>query len=316
MAELSMREAYGRALADTGAANPKIVALDVDTSASTFSNFFAERFPERFFNIGIAEPCMVDVAAGLALGGFIPFINGFASLLSLRALEQIRTCICYARTNVKIAASYAGLSDFKDGATHYSISDLANVRALPGMTVIVPADAAETAAWVPIISKFDGPVYLRISRAGALPVFQAGTQLEIGKGLTLRPGNDLTLVATGAMVGRSVLAAEQLAALGIDARLVEIHTLKPFDTELILQAAQETGALVTAEEHNLVGGLGSAVAETLSDAYPVPLERVGIHDRFCPTGRDLDTLMDACGLSVAEIVEAGKRVLNRKRRIK
>ena len=142
----------------------------MDTSVSTLSSFFAARFPERFFNIGIAEPCMVDVAAGLALGGFIPFINGFASLLSLRALEQIRTCVCYARTNVKIAASYAGISDFKDGATHYSITDLANLRALPGMTVIVPADAAEAAAWVPLVAEFDGPVYLRISRAGALPV--------------------------------------------------------------------------------------------------------------------------------------------------
>ena len=181
MTELSMREAYGRALAEYGAANPQIVVLDVDTSASTLSSFFAGRFPERFFNIGIAEPCMVDVAAGLALGGTIPFINGFASLLALRALEQIRTCVSYARTNVKIAASYAGLSDFKDGATHYSISDLANLRALPGMTVIVPADAAETAAWVPIVAEFDGPVYLRISRAGALPVFQAGTKLEIGR---------------------------------------------------------------------------------------------------------------------------------------
>jgi transketolase len=312
MAELSMREAYGRALAELGAVDPKVVALDVDTSASTLSNFFAQRFPNRFFNIGIAEPCMVDVAAGLALGGYIPFINGFASLLALRALEQIRTCICYARTNVKIAASYAGLSDFKDGATHYSISDLANMRALPGMTVIVPADAAEAAAWVPIVARFDGPVYLRISRAGAVPVYRAGSALQIGKGLMLRPGHDLTLVATGAMVGRCAVAAEQLAAQGIDARLLEIHTLKPLDRDLLLQAAEETGALVTAEEHTVIGGLGSAVAETMADAHPVPLERVGIHDVFCPTGRNLDTLMDACGLSVAEIISAARRVLERK----
>ena len=313
MAELAMREAYGRALAEYGMQHPNVVALDVDTSVSTLSSFFAMRFPERFFNIGIAEPCMVDVAAGLALGGFIPFINGFASLLSLRALEQIRTCVCYARTNVKIAASYAGLSDFKDGATHYSITDLANLRALPGMTVIVPADAAEAAAWVPIVAEFDGPVYLRISRAGALPVFQAGTKLEIGKGLTLRNGQDLTLVATGAMVGRCARAADELAKQGVDARLLELHTLKPLDCDLLLQAARETGALVTAEEHTIIGGLGSAVAETLADAYPVALERVGILDRFCPTGRDLDTLMDFCGLSVAEIVAAAQRVLGRKR---
>jgi transketolase len=313
MPELSMREAYGQALAEFGATHPDVVALDVDTSASTLSSYFAQRFPERFFNIGIAEPCMVDVAAGLALGGYIPFINGFASLLALRALEQIRTCVCYARTNVKIAASYAGISDFKDGATHYSITDLANLRALPGMTVIVPADAAETAAWVPIVAEFDGPVYLRISRAGALPVYRTGTKLEIGKGLTLRDGKDLTLVATGAMVGRCTRATEELAKLGIHARLLEIHTIKPLDRDLLRQAAEETGALITAEEHSIIGGLGSAVAETLAETHPVPLERVGIQDRFCPTGRNLDTLMDACGLSVTEIVTAAQRVLERKK---
>ncbi len=312
MTELSMREAYGRALAELGAVNSRVVALDVDTSMSTLSNFFAQRFPERFFNIGIAEPCMVDVAVGLALGGQIPFINAFASLLALRALEQIRTCVCYARTNVKIAASYAGISDFKDGATHYAITDLANMRALPGMTVIVPTDAAEAADWVPLVADFDGPVYLRLSRAGALPVHPAGSSLQVGKGRTLRTGSDLTLVATGAMVGRCVLAAEQLSAQGIHARLLEIHTLKPLDSDLLLEAAEETGALVTAEEHNIIGGLGSAVAEVISEGCPVPLERVGIQDRFCPTGRDLEPLMDACGLSVDAVVSAAKRVLARK----
>jgi transketolase len=312
MAELAMRQAYGQALAEYGGLNPNVVALDVDTSASTLSNIFAERFPERFFNIGIAEPCMVDVAAGLALGGCIPFINAFASILTLRALEQIRSCVCYARTNVKIAASYAGVSDFKDGATHYSITDLANVRALPGMTVIVPSDASEAAAWVPLVAEFDGPVYLRISRAGAIPVYQTGSPLQIGKGRTLRSGKDLTLVATGTMVGRCAAAADQLAAQGIDARLLEMHTLKPIDRELLLQAAEETGALVSAEEHTIIGGLGSAVAEALAEGYPAPLERIGICDHFCPTGRDLDKLMDACGLSVVEIVAAAERVLERK----
>jgi transketolase len=312
MTELSMREAYGAALAEYGTTHPQVVALDVDTSASTLSNIFAQRFPERFFNIGIAEPCMVDVAVGLALGGFTPFINGFASILSLRALEQIRTCVCYARTNVKIAASYAGLSDFKDGATHYSITDLANLRALPGMTVIVPSDAAQAAAFVPLVAEHDGPVYLRISRAGALSVPPSGNELKIGKGRELRRGKDLTLVATGAMVGRSALAAELLAIQGIDARLLEIHTLKPIDRDLILQAAAETGALVSAEEHSIIGGLGSAVAEVLADACPVPLERVGIQDRFCPTGCNLDVLMDACGLAVTDIVAAARRGLARK----
>lgn len=312
MTEIAMRQAYGQALAEYGALNPSVVALDVDTSASTLTTYFAERFPERFFNIGIAEPCMVDVAAGMALGGMVPFINAFASILSLRALEQIRSCVCYARTNVKIAASYAGVSDFKDGATHYSISDLANVRALPGMTVIVPADAAETAAWVPVVAEFDGPVYLRISRAGAIPVHRGDLPLEIGKGRTLRAGKDVTLAAAGTLVGRCLKAAEQLAAEGIDARLLEIHTLKPLDRDLLLQAAAETGALVTAEEHTIIGGLGSAVAETLAEGCPVPLERVGIRDHFCPTGRDLDKLMDHCGLSVSDVVAAAHRALERK----
>ncbi len=313
MAEMAMREAYGRALADYGAVNPNLVALDVDTSASTLSGFFAARFPDRFFNVGIAEPSMVDVAAGLALGGFTPFINGFASILSLRALEQIRTCVCYARTNVKIAASYAGISDFKDGPTHYSITDLANLRALPGMTVIVPADAAEAADWVPLVAEHDGPVYLRISRAGSLPIHQPGSPLQLGKGRILREGSDLTIVAMGSMTGRSLAAAEILAIEGIQTRLLEMHTLKPLDNDILLQAAAETGAIVTAEEHNIIGGLGSAVAENLMETLPVPMERVGIRDFFCPTGRDLDKLMDACGLSVYAVVEAARRALARKK---
>ncbi len=314
MPEIPMREGYARALAELADRDQAIVALDVDTAASTLSKFFAERHPERFFNVGIAEPCMVDVAVGLALGGFIPFVNGFAALLSLRALEQVRTNVCYARTNVKIAASYAGLSDFKDGATHYAFTDLANLRALPNLTIIVPADAGEAAAWVPILAAYQGPVYLRISRAPALPVYQPGTHLEIGKGLTLRDGSDLSLVTLGAMTGRCLKAANLLAAQGVQARVLEIHTLKPLDHELILKAARETGALVTAEEHALTGGLGSAVAELLGENEPTPLQRVGIPDRFCPTARDLDKLMDACGLSVDEIVSASQNVLERKKR--
>jgi transketolase len=306
-----MREAYGRALAEYAASHPGVVALDVDTSASTLSSFFAKRFPERFFNIGIAEPAMVDVAVGLALGGAIPFANAFACLLSLRALEQVRTCVCYARTNVKLVAGFAGLSDYKDGATHYSMTDLANVRALPNLTVIAPADAPEAAAFVPLVAEVDGPVYLRISRASTLPAHDA-LPLEIGKGLVLRPGADLTIVATGAMVGRSRRAAEHLTAEGVGARLIEIHTLKPLDRGLILQAAEETGALVTVEEHSVIGGLGGAVAEALAEGRPVPLERVGILDRFCPTGRDPESLLDACGLSEADICRSARRALERK----
>jgi transketolase len=310
--DMSMREGYGRALAEYGALNPDVVVLDVDTSASTLTNFFARRFPERFFNIGIAEPCMVDVAVGMALGGKIPFANGFAALLALRAVEQIRTCVCYARTNVKIGSSYAGLSDFKDGATHYSITDIAIMRALPEMTVIVPADALEAGKWVPVIAEYDGPVYLRISRAATIPVHDEAIELEIGKGIRLRDGSDVTLVAAGSMVGRSLRAAEQLAGEGIDARVLEIHTVKPIDKDLILAAAEETGALVAAEEHSVIGGLGGAVAEVLSGYRPTPLELVGVADVFARTGPDPDTLMDAYGLAVGDVAAAAKRALARK----
>lgn len=312
MGEISMREAYGRALADYAEHNLKVVAVDVDTSASTLTHFFASKYPERFFNVGIAEPGAVDVGVGLALGGCIPFVNAFAALLALRSLEQIRTCVCYARTNVKIAASYAGLSDFKDGPTHFAVTDIANLRALPNMTVIVPADAAEAAAFVPLVAEYDGPVYLRISRGSTLAVHQAGDDLQIGKGIVRRKGSDMTLIATGSMVGRSLLAAEELASTGVNAGVVEIHTIKPLDKDLILKVARATGAVVTVEEHSLIGGLGSAVAETLTEGCLVPMERVGIADAFCPTGRNVDGLLDACGLSVADIVSACKKVMKRK----
>jgi transketolase len=307
-----MREGYGRALAEYGELNPDVVVLDADTSASTLSHFFAQRFPQRFFNIGIAEPCMVDVAVGLALGGKIPFVNAFAALLSLRAVEQIRTCVCYACTNVKLAAGYAGLSDFKDGPTHHAILDIAMMRALPEMTVIVPADALEAGKWVPVVAEYEGPVYLRLSRAATLPVHDESLQVEMGKGITLREGSDLTIIGTGSMVGRSLLAAEKLAQEGLSARVLEIHTIKPLDVDLIRQAAEETGALVTAEEHSVIGGLGGAVAEALGEGHPVPLERVGVADTFTCTALDPESLMDACGLAVGDIVSAARQVRARK----
>ena len=312
MAEQEMREAYGRALAEYGQVNPDVVVLDADTSSSTLSCYFAERFPDRSVNVGIAEPCMIDVAVGLALGGQIPFVNGFAALLSLRAMEQIRTCVCYARTNVKIAAGYAGVSDFKDGPTHHSIVDLALMRALPEMTVIVPADALEAAAWVPLVAEHDGPVYLRISRASTIPVHDRPPELVIGRGIVLRGGSDVTLVATGAMVGRSLRAAQALDAKGIDARVIEVHTIKPLDAQVVADAAAETGAVVTAEEHSVVGGLGGAVAEVLGERCPVPLQRVGIADRFACTAPDPETLMDVCGMAVEDIVAAAERAIAQK----
>ncbi len=310
--QVPMRQGYGLALAEYGAADERVVVLDADTSSSTLSCLFAERFPQRFINVGIAEPCMVDVAVGLALGGMIPFVNGFAALLALRALEQVRTCVCYARKNVKIAAGYAGLSDYKDGPTHHAITDIAIMRALPEMTVIVPADAAEAAAWVPLVAGWDGPIYLRLSRAATISVHDGLVRVAIGKGLTLRNGTDVTLVSTGSMVGRALLAAEHLAREGIDARVLEIHTIKPLDVDLIRQAAEETGAIVTAEEHSVIGGLGGAVAEALSAARPVPLERVGVPDAFARTAPDPESLMDASGLAVGDVVTAARRALSRK----
>ncbi|MCJ7738962.1 MAG: transketolase family protein [Anaerolineae bacterium] len=312
MSDMHMRKGYALALAEYAATNPDIVVLDADTSSSTMSNLFAERFPERFFNVGIAEPCMIDMAVGFAAAGKIPFANGFAALLSLRALEQVRTCVCYARQNVKLASTYAGLSDYKDGATHHAITDIAILRSLPEMTVIVPADAIEAGLFVPLVAEYDGPVYLRINRSATINVHAPSAPLEIGKGIIRHEGDDVAIVATGSMTGRSVRAAERLAQQGISATVVEIHTIKPLDAELIRQVAARTGAIVTAEEHTVIGGLGSAVTEALCDGRPVPVERVGIYDSFMRTGTGPEPLLDNCGLAITDVVAATERVLKRK----
>lgn len=314
MAEMSQREVYGRTLAEYGDTNPNVVVLDADTSSSTFTNFFANRHPERFFNIGIAEPCMVDFGVGLALGGYLPFVNAFAAFLSLRAIEQVRTCVAYAETNVKLVGHYAGVSDFKDGPTHNCIIDLGVMRSLPGMTVIVPADANEIRNWIPVIAEHVGPLYFRISRAETLPVHPAGVHPQIGKAMRLREGRDATIMATGSMVGRSLKAADTLMEMGISARVLEFHTIKPLDLEAICQAAEETRAVVTAEEHSILCGLGSAVAEVLSEHCPTPLVRVGINDTFARTSLDPDSLMDAFGMSIEDVVNGVKRAMEKKAR--
>jgi len=308
---VSMRVAYGKALADYGTVNPNVVVLDADVSASTQSHYFAARFPERFFNLGVAEAGMVDVAVGLALGGKIPFANTFAFLLSLRAAEQVRTCVAYAQTNVKLAAGYGGLSDSYDGPTHHSVCDLAVMRAMPNLAVVVAADAVEVQQAVPAVAEYPGPVYLRISRAEVPVIFDKGHPFRMGEGVLLRQGGDLTLIGTGTMVARCLEAAEALAGEGIEARVVEIHTLKPLDRDLILRCGRETGALVTAEEHSVIGGLGSAVAEVVGEACPVPMKRVGLQDCFAETG-GYDELLARYGLDDAHIVAAARRVLKRK----
>lgn len=312
MNDMPQREAYGRALAEYGAVDEKIVVLDADTSSSTLTHFFASKFPERFFNIGIAEPCLVDFGVGLSIGGFTPFVNAFAAFLSLRAVEQIRTCIAYADTNVKLVGHYAGLSDFKDGPTHNCIVDVSVMRSLPNMTVIVPSDNNQIKNWLPIIADHQGPLYFRMSRDKSLPVHPEDVAPEIGKGIVLREGKDVTLIANGTMVGRSLLAADVLKAQGISAKVLEIHTVKPLDVEAVCSAASETGAIVTAEEHTIIGGLGGAVSEALAENCPTPLIRVGVKDRFALTSLDAESLMDYMGLRPEDIANAAIQVIKRK----
>ncbi len=307
-----MRKELGRALADYGHLNGNVVVLDADASNSTMTILFREAHPERFFNVGIAEPGMIDTAVGMALAGKIPFVSAFAAMLCYRGLEQIRTCVAYNRANVKLLAGYAGVSDFKDGPTHHSVFDLAVMRAMPNMTVVTATDGAELKELIPAVAEYPGPVYLRISRADVPTVPGRNSAVEIGKGRPLREGRDLTLVATGIAVHRSLEAAELLEREGISARVLEIHTLKPLDRELVLRAAAETGALVTVEEHSIVGGLYGAVAEALSRERPTPAVPVGIRDTFVCTGPDPESLWDFCGLGPQDIARAAREALEKK----
>jgi len=308
----SIRDAFGRALVKLGEKNKKVVVLDADVSTSTRTAFFQNKFPDRFFNFGVAEGNMMDVAAGLALVGKIPFVSTFSSLASLRALEQIRTSIAYPKLNVKIAGGYGGLSDFKDGPTHHSICDLAIIRSIPNMTLIVPADAIETEKAVYAVAQYVGPVYLRLSRAEVPVIFDENYKMEIGKGNLLKDGTDVTLIATGIMVVRVLKAAKVLKEEKIDARVIEIHTLKPIDADIIIQAADETGAIVTAEEHSIIGGLAGAVAEVIAENKPVPVERIGIKDTFAESGQYND-LLEKYGMGIKHIIDAAKKVIKRKK---
>jgi transketolase len=288
------------------------VALSADVSNSDFSSRFAEAFPERFVNVGIAEQSLVDVAVGLAYSGKIPFANAFAFLFATRALEMIRTHLCYGNANVKLMAAYAGLSDSFNGPTHNSISDVAIMRSLPRMTVVVPGDTVALAKLLPQVAEWPGPVYFRMNRNDVPLVFDESYAPVIGKTIALRSGGDVTIICNGMMVSRSLEAADLLAGEGISAAVLEMHTVKPLDTEAILASAEATGALVTAEEHSIIGGLGGAVAETISDACPVPLKRVGVADRFTETG-PYHAILDRYGLSVAHVVAAAKAAVALKR---
>jgi transketolase len=308
-----MRPAYGEALVELGRAREDVVALSADVSNSDFSWQFAEAFPERFLNVGISEQSLVDVAVGLAYTGYVPFANTFAFLLATRALEMVRTHCCYGGAPVKLMGAYAGISDSFDGPTHHAITDIAIMRALPGMTIVSPADTTAVAKLLPQVADWPGPVYMRLNRNEVPVLFDDSYAPEMGKAMTHRGGSDLTLVGTGLMLSRCLEAAEDLAAAGVDARVLEVHTIKPLDEAAVRAAAAETGALVTAEEHTIVGGLGSAVMEAVAEESPVPVVRVGIRDTFATTGAYMD-LLEHMGLGTKDIVAAAHRALAAKGR--
>ncbi|WWU64533.1 transketolase family protein [Clostridium baratii] len=311
--KMATREAYGKALKDLASTNENIVVLDADLSKSTKTADFKSVAPERFFNMGIAEGNMMGVAAGLSTCGKIPFVSTFAMFAAGRAFEQIRNSICYPKLNVKVCATHAGLTVGEDGASHQAIEDISLMRSIPNMTVINPADAIETDAVIKAIAEMEGPCYVRLGRLAVNNVNDAATyKFELGKGITLKEGNDVTLVATGIMVEAALEAAEMLAKEGINARVINIHTIKPIDREVLVNAAKETGAIVTAEEHNVIGGLGSAVAEVLTEECPVPVLKVGVQDTFGESGKP-NELLEAYGLTANNIVKKAKKAINCKK---
>ncbi len=312
MAEkIATREAYGQALVELGATHDFVV-MDADLAAATKTVMFKKAYPDRFFDCGIAEGNMMSVAAGIAATGTVPFVSTFAMFAAGRAFEQVRNSIGYPHLNVKIGATHAGITVGEDGATHQCNEDIALMRTIPGMTIINPADAVEARAAVEAALEMYGPVYMRFGRA-AVPVVndKENYKFELGRGVVLAEGTDVTLVATGIMVHLALSAREKLAAEGISARVVNIHTIKPLDTELITACACETGAVVTAEEHSIIGGLGSAVAECLAESAPVPMERVGVRDTYGRSGT-VPALLEYYGLTDAAIADAAKRVVGRK----
>ena len=307
--KIATREAYGAALAEFGDKYDKLVVLDADLAAATKTGTFKKKFPDRFFDCGIAEGKMVTVAAGLATAGLIPFASSFAMFAAGRAFEQVRNAIGYPHLNVKIGATHAGISVGEDGATHQCLEDFATMRSIPGMVVMQPADAVEARAMVEAAINYVGPCYMRFGRYAVPTLFDKDTyKFEIGKGVVMADGKDITIIATGLMVEQALLAREQLAAENISARVVNIHTIKPLDSDLILSCAAETGAIVTAEEHNYIGGLGSAVCECVSGAKPVPVVRVGVEDQFGRSGK-VPPLMELYGLTAANIVAKAKAAI-------
>ncbi len=309
MLKIATRDAYGKALLEVGAKNQNVVVLDADLSKSTKTVDFAKAYPERFFEMGISEANMIGTAAGLATTGKIPFVSTFALFGTLRVGDQIRNSISYPKLNVKIAVTHAGLTLGEDGASHQAVEDIALMRAIPNMTVIVPADAEETRQVIWAATEYDGPVYIRLGRPAVPVIFDSNYKFQIGKGIEIREGNDVAIIATGIMTGIAIEASEVLAQEGIKARVINMPTLKPIDKDLIIKAARETKGIVTAEEHNIIGGLGSAVAEIVVENFPTKMRMVGINDTFGESGTP-EALLVKYGLTKEKIVEKVKDLLN------
>ena len=307
--KIATREAYGSALVEF-ADKYDYVVLDADLAEATKTIKFKKAYPDRFFDCGIAEGNMISVAAGLAAAGKMAFASSFAMFAAGRAFEQVRNSVGYPHLNVKIGATHAGITVGEDGATHQCLEDIALMRTIPGKTIINPADAVEARAAVEASMQTYGPFYMRFGRY-ACPIVTEGYKFELGKGMMLRDGKDVTIVATGYMVHLALEAAEALAAEGIDARVVNIHTIKPLDAEIIIKAAKETGAIVTAEEHNIIGGLGAAVAEVVCENCPVPMLRVGVEDKFGKSGK-VQPILEEYGLTAQNIADKARKAVKMK----
>lgn len=302
------RDAYGKTLVELAGIDDKLIVLDADLAAATKTGMLKKAYPDKFIDCGIAEGNMIGVAAGLATAGYTVFASSFAMFAAGRAFEQVRNTLGYPHINVKIGATHAGISVGEDGASHQCCEDIALMRTIPGMTIINPADDVETRLAVLAAAKTDGPVYMRFGRLAVPRVFDDSYQFEIGKGTYLAKGTDVTIVATGLLVERAIAAVELLKAEGISASLINMATIKPIDKDIIIDAAKTTGCLVTAEEHNIIGGLGSAVAEVVAENCPVPVMRVGVEDTFGKSGPALE-LLDIFGLNAQNIVEKAKKAI-------
>ena len=311
MSNIATREAYGKALVKLGDLREDVVVLDSDLSKSTKTSEFAKTFPTRFFNMGIAEQNLIGAACGLATAGKIPFASTFAMFATGRGFEIIRNSVCYPNLNVKICATHAGISVGEDGASHQSVEDIAIMRSIPNMTVLVPCDAIETEKMIFEIVKYNGPVYVRLGRSAVPQIFGEDYDFEIGKGVILREGSDATIIACGMMVNEAINASKLLKEEGINVRVINMSTIKPIDKEVIIESAKKTGAIVTVEEHSVIGGLGSAVSDVVSENYPVLVKKIGINDVFGQSGKPKQ-LMEEYGLTVENIINKVKEAIQTK----